>query len=130
MSNTIPLPEPDVSWQDGQDQYGYVTYDHAYSAEALHAHAAAVTAAKDAEIAGLREQASGQSLQVLEMTIEVNALRADIERYVQIASEQGEHIKVLEDALWAADLAFAEHGILAVHATRMQVRAALGDKAS
>ena len=35
--------------------------------------------------------------------------------------------KVLEDALWAADLAFAEHGILAVHATRMQVRAALGD---
>ena len=54
MSNT-PLPEPDVSWQDGQDQYGYVTYDHAYSAEAMHAHAAAVSAERDAEIAGLRE---------------------------------------------------------------------------
>jgi len=54
MSNT-PLPEPDVSWQDGQDQYGYVTYDHAYSAEAMHAHAAAVSAERDAEIAGLRD---------------------------------------------------------------------------
>ena len=45
-----------------------------------------------------------------------------------VSADKDARIKVLEDALWAADLAFAEHGILAVHATRMQVRAALGDK--
>jgi hypothetical protein len=45
-----------------------------------------------------------------------------------VTAAKDARIKVLEDALWAADLAFAEHGILAVHATRMQVRAALGDK--
>jgi len=78
MSNTIPLP-PIVERADEH-------YHGEGLADAVHAHAAAVSAAKDARI------------------------------------------KVLEDALWAADLAFAEHGILAVHATRMQVRAALGDK--
>jgi len=45
-----------------------------------------------------------------------------------VSAAKDARIKVLEEALWAADLAFAEHGILAVHATRMQVRAALGDK--
>jgi len=45
-----------------------------------------------------------------------------------VSADKDARIKVLEEALWAADLAFAEHGILAVHATRMQVRAALGDK--
>ena len=61
-------------------------YDDLHTADQMHAHAAAVSAERDARI------------------------------------------KMLEEALWAADLAFAEHGILAVHATRMQVRAALGDK--
>ena len=33
-----PLPEPDVGWVDGTDQYGYATYDHAYSAEQMKAY--------------------------------------------------------------------------------------------
>ena len=100
MSNT-PLPEP-IAWTSSRnggktwittngdptdlmpDEGGIVHSLH--TADQMHAHAAAVSADKDARI------------------------------------------KVLEEALWAADLAFAEHGILAVHATRMQVRAALGDK--
>lgn len=35
-----PLPEPDVQWVDGKDQWGYDAYDHAYSAEAMKAYAA------------------------------------------------------------------------------------------
>lgn len=29
------LPEPDVQWVDGKDQWGYDTYDKAYSHEAM-----------------------------------------------------------------------------------------------
>lgn len=35
-----PLPEADVMWEDGKDQWGYAEYSHAYSAEAMHAYAA------------------------------------------------------------------------------------------
>ena len=35
MSKLPPLPEPDTAWVDGVDQYGYDTYDHAYSEEQL-----------------------------------------------------------------------------------------------
>lgn len=48
MSNTIPLPEPvGIVWSDGMPHHTYVKGQ-------LHAHAAAVSAAKDAEIAQLR----------------------------------------------------------------------------
>jgi protoporphyrinogen oxidase len=46
-----PLPEPDIQWVDGRDQYGYDTYDHAYSAEALRAYVLADRAAR-AVVAG------------------------------------------------------------------------------
>jgi hypothetical protein len=35
-----PLPEADVQWVDGKDQWGYDDYSHAYSAEAMTAYAA------------------------------------------------------------------------------------------
>ena len=31
------MPEPDVSYVDGEDQYGYATYSHAHSDEAMQA---------------------------------------------------------------------------------------------
>lgn len=30
-----PLPEPDVCWVDGEDKYGYATYDDAHSAKQM-----------------------------------------------------------------------------------------------
>jgi hypothetical protein len=52
MSNT-PLPEPDGSvWVGGWVQQGWI-------GKSMHAHAAAVSAAKDAEIAGLRAEVAG-----------------------------------------------------------------------
>ena len=47
---TTPLPEPECY---GQDENGKILYG--YTADQLHAHAAAVTAAKDAEIERLRD---------------------------------------------------------------------------
>lgn len=41
-----PLPEPDVSWVDGKDKWGYDDYSHAYSAEAMKAYAAQEVAAE------------------------------------------------------------------------------------
>lgn len=41
-----PLPEPDVQWVDGKDQWGYDDYSQAYSAEATTAYAAQQVAAE------------------------------------------------------------------------------------
>jgi hypothetical protein len=41
-----PLPEPDVMWVDGKDQWGYDDYSSAYSADALVAFAAQQVAAE------------------------------------------------------------------------------------
>ena len=58
MSNAITLPEPDGSAEANQRPHpgGGYEYDEvpAWSEPLVHAHAAAVTAAKDAEIAQLR----------------------------------------------------------------------------
>lgn len=55
MSN-VPLPEPfsDMQYCRPSGVFGRLA---GYTADQMHAHAAAVTAAKDAEIAGLREDA-------------------------------------------------------------------------
>ena len=110
-NDTIPLPEPDGSAEANQRPHpgGGYEYDEvpAWSEPLARAHAAAVTAADNA------------------------ALRDDIERYVKIASELGERIKVLEDAL---RLALAELDELPVWSNTGHVcntaRAALGDKTS
>ena len=41
-----PLPEADVSWVDGKDQWGYDDYSHAFSAEAMTSYAAQQVAAE------------------------------------------------------------------------------------
>ena len=150
---SIPLPPP-VAYGATDLEDGRI-YDAWYepiegctvplhTADQLHAHAAAVTAERDAEIANLKTVmvAAAEEIQAhwdahcdAEGYGPANLMRRLEEG---IPSQYGytagafaalqERIKVLEEALWAADLAFAEHGILAVHATRMQVRAALGDK--
>ncbi len=48
-----PLPETDVSWVDGRDQWGYDAYESAYSAEALQAYARTALEAQAARIAEL-----------------------------------------------------------------------------
>ena len=55
MNNTIPLPPHVGEEYHGPSQSPVKLYD----ADQLHAHAAAVSAAKDAEIAGLREALQG-----------------------------------------------------------------------
>ena len=59
MSNTIPLPEPDGSAEANQRPHpgGGYEYDEvpAWSEPLVHAHAAAVTAAKDARIKVLED---------------------------------------------------------------------------
>jgi hypothetical protein len=89
MSIPLPsLPETPYSlyyeWSDDEDGYGgsEVVDADGYTADQMHAHAAAVSAAKDAEIAGLRKINASQSVQII--------LQAD-------------RIKVLEDALRAID---------------------------
>jgi hypothetical protein len=55
------LPEPDVSWVDGKDQYGYDTYDHAFSASLMRDYAllALRSAAPSAQPVQAPEQLKG-----------------------------------------------------------------------
>ena len=54
MSNTIPLPPTDKILKIGNDIDGNIEYVYYWTEESIHAHAAAVSAAKDAEIANLK----------------------------------------------------------------------------
>ena len=87
MSNAITLPEPDGSAEANQRPHpgGGYEYDEvpAWSEPLVHAHAAAVTAAKDAEIAQLRADNT--------------RLQNDVVMPLR------ERVRVLEDALKAAN---------------------------
>lgn len=60
-TTAVPLPQTPYSlyyeWPDDEDGYGgsEVVDANGYTADQMHSHAAAVSAAKDAEIAGLRD---------------------------------------------------------------------------
>ena len=70
MSNTIPLPPHVGEEYHGPSQSPVKLYD----ADQLHAHAAAVSAAKDAEIAGLREYLDAAQRRGEELRAQVAAL--------------------------------------------------------
>ena len=113
MSNAITLPEPDGSAEANQRPHpgGGYEYDEvpAWSEPLVHAHAAAVTAAKDAEIAQLRADNT--------------RLQNDVVMPLR------ERVRVLEDAL---RMALAELDELPVWSNTGHIcnaaRAALGDK--
>jgi len=126
MNNTIPLPPHVGEEYHGPSQSPVKLYD----ADQLHAHAAAVSAAKDAEIAGLRDELLREHADHKE-TIE------DAATVVHQNTALRERIKVLEDALRAADAAFEAVEIFmpggckeefAFYADWEDVRSALGDK--
>ena len=100
---SIPLPEPDSRWHPS---WGLPS---TYSADQMHAHAAAVSAAKDAEIAQLRADNT--------------RLQNDVVMPLR------ERVRVLEDAL---RMALAELDELPVWSNTGHIcnaaRAALGDK--
>lgn len=50
-----PLPETDVRWVDGKDQWGYDEYSSAYSEEAMRAYAAEQVAVERERCAKLRQ---------------------------------------------------------------------------
>jgi hypothetical protein len=59
----VPMPElpsPDVAWVDGKDEYGYDTYDHAYSAEQMQEFASAYGNARVAAALASAGKPSGQ----------------------------------------------------------------------
>lgn len=90
ISNTIPLPDPDIVVDDNGVAWNYATNSglhgrHYYTADQLHAHAAAVSAAKDKEIAALRET--------------FHAAKAVGIQQESIIMKQERRIKVLEDAV-------------------------------
>ena len=157
---TIPLPEPAfgflvVSEETGQwieSRAGEAAFD----ADNLHAHAAAVSAAKDAEIAGLREYLDAAQRRGEELRAQVAALTENgppMQRGTTIEGTpwMGTMREVLEDYKSAADtearwgdearaevaglrkaLAAAirqnEHDMLMTGEELRAARAALGDK--
>ena len=83
MSNTIPLPPHVGEEYHGPSQSPVKLYD----ADQLHAHAAAVSAAKDAEIAGLREYLDAAQRRGEELRAQVAGLR----KALAAAIRQNEH---------------------------------------
>ena len=66
-----PLPEADVQWVDGKDEWGYDDYNHAYSAEAMTAYAAQQVAAERERCAKLCEaEHVGSSLEATDLVPE------------------------------------------------------------
>ena len=160
MSNAITLPEPDGSAEANQRPHpgGGYEYDEvpAWSEPLVHAHAAAVTAAKDAEIAGLREYLDAAQRRGEELRAQVAALTENgppMQRGTTIEGTpwMGTMREVLEDYKSAADtearwgdearaevaglrkaLAAAirqnEHDMLMTGEELRAARAALGDK--
>lgn len=112
MSNAITLPEPDGSAEANQRPHpgGGYEYDEvpAWSEPLVHAHAAAVTAAKDAEIAGLREYLDAAQRRGEELRAQVAALTENgppMQRGTTIEGTpwMGTMREVLEDYKSAAD---------------------------
>ena len=160
MSNAITLPEPDGSAEANQRPHpgGGYEYDEvpAWSEPLVHAHAAAVSAAKDAEIAGLREYLDAAQRRGEELRAQVAALTENgppMQRGTTIEGTpwMGTMREVLEDYKSAADtearwgdearaevaglrkaLAAAirqnEHDMLMTGEELRAARAALGDK--
>ena len=110
MSNPIilpPLPEPAGTLVPPAMTAGSSWYSHGYTADQMHAYAAAVSAAKDAEIAGLRAE-------LLKSLADNAPLR--------------ERVKVLEDALRGMVIANERHSFLRVGDALTAARAALEQK--
>ena len=172
MSNTIPLPEPIAwlfrtlpaggSWElalsddAGKPPWNARSEKPLYTADQMHAHAAAVSAAKDAEIAGLREYLDAAQRRGEELRAQVAALTENgppMQRGTTIEGTpwMGTMREVLEDYKSAADtearwgdearaevaglrkaLAAAirqnEHDMLMTGEELRAARAALGDK--
>ena len=81
----VPLPKVDYD----------AGWHRQYTADQMHAHAAAVSAAKDAEIAQLRAE-------LIKSLADNAALRADaIDRQNNVVAPLRERVRVLEDALRA-----------------------------
>ena len=124
MSNTIPLPEPIAwlfrtlpaggSWElalsddAGKPPWNARSEKPLYTADQMHAHAAAVSAAKDAEIAGLREYLDAAQRRGEELRAQVAALTENgppMQRGTTIEGTpwMGTMREVLEDYKSAAD---------------------------
>ena len=100
MADTIPLPEPDFAQAELPRFFKDTLKHHKWWNEAsLHAHAAAVSAAKDAEIAALREDAD------VDASIILACGHALLDRDKVIAALRAEVDRLL-DALENADVAF------------------------
>jgi len=92
---SITLPEP-----HHQSAANFNAPDEPfYTADQMHAHAAAVSAAKDAEIAALRAEVAGLRAELLKSLADNAALRADaIDRQNNVVAPLRARVRVLEDA--------------------------------
>ncbi len=99
-NDTIPLPDRLITMYVEGERGTYPIYKDGYTKSQMHAHAAAVTAAKDAEIARLtaeRDAAFAMSrcecatdeacAELAKLRAEVAGLRADAERYRYIRDD-------------------------------------------
>ena len=103
--NNVPLPEPDEDLQGKEIAPG--TYERGYRKDQLRSYAAAVSAEKDAEMAGLRAE-------LLKSLADNAPLR--------------EQVRVLEDALRGMVIANERHSFLRVGDALTAARAALEQK--
>jgi len=108
-----------------------------YTADQMHAHAAAVSAAKDAEIAALRadftalqraivgDTGASAILEAGRLRAEVAGLRAELLKSLADNAALRERVKVLEDALRGMVIANERHSFLRVGDALTAARAAL-----
>lgn len=108
-----PLPEPDIvvdnagrAWSASMNrEVDGIRY---YAASHLHAHAAAVSAAKDAEISGLRDALRGALPWVVTQVVACNGLKCREDVCMSCNSDAEDNAQRACDAYCVADAALKE----------------------
>lgn len=109
-SNTIPLPEPVTLYHRPSFLAGEYIYITGHTPDQMREYAAAVSAERDAEIAGLRKRNASQSVHIISQSDRIKVLEDALR-----------NITVIEDEMYGPDWEEIERA-------RCIARAALGDK--